>query len=153
LVLDATGVAPDSKKIFVRDKSVDLVALVEQGIIDYAFEYRNIAASHGLKYVELPPQLSLADPALDDHYSQVSVKIRGAGGSTKILAAKSITYGATIPTTARNPEAAKSFIQLLLGPKGRDLLLKAGFRPLYQPKLVVRRGASPPDWLVGLAKP
>lgn len=47
----------------VRQKAIELVAMVESGTMDYAFEYKSVAVQHGLKYVELPVEINLKDPA------------------------------------------------------------------------------------------
>ncbi|MBW2333002.1 MAG: tungstate ABC transporter substrate-binding protein WtpA, partial [Deltaproteobacteria bacterium] len=41
-------------KANVRPKSVELVALLQTGNMDYAWEYRSVAVQHELKFVELP---------------------------------------------------------------------------------------------------
>jgi len=152
LILDARSINPSPSKIVVRDKSVDLIALVEEGIIDYAFEYKSVAVSLKLRYVELPSKLNLAEPGLSNWYSQVEVMIRGVKGESKMLTASPIIYGATIPSTAKHPEAARTFMEFLLSPEGRRLLAEAGFKPLEPPILLARKGAEPPQWLVSRAE-
>ncbi|HDD72056.1 MAG TPA: tungstate ABC transporter substrate-binding protein WtpA, partial [Candidatus Bathyarchaeota archaeon] len=66
VLIDATELQPDSVKVFVREKSVDLVSLLEAGVLDYAFEYRNVAQAKGLRFVELPDEVNLANPDMDD---------------------------------------------------------------------------------------
>ena len=53
----------DSSNILLRGGSVALLALLESGDVDYAFEYASVARQHGLSYVELPPPLNLSDPS------------------------------------------------------------------------------------------
>jgi len=145
----SAGVNPDSEKIFIRDKSVDLISLVESGIIDYAFEYRNVAVSHNLSYVALPKEVNLADPSLDSEYSRVKVTIMGSGGKIKTLTASSIAYGMTIPSNPPNPDAVRLFVELLLSDEGRQVLTANGFRAI-EPTLL---GENPPDWLIELVRP
>ncbi len=54
----------------VRPKSVELIALLESGDMDYAWEYRSVAVQHGLKVAELPDEINLSQFAhsdCDDH--------------------------------------------------------------------------------------
>ncbi len=144
IVLDVSdGINPDSKKIFVRAKSVDLLSLVESGVIDYAFEYKNVAVSHNLSCVELPEEVNLANPNLDKWYSNVAVKILGAGNQVQVLSASSIAYGLTVPTNSPNPEYAEKLVELILSKEGKSLLASNGFKPLENPFVV----GKPPIWL------
>ncbi len=52
------------------------MAMVESSTMDYAFEYKSVAVQHGLKYVELPVEINLKDPALGDAYAAVSVNLQ-----------------------------------------------------------------------------
>ena len=56
-------------KEYIRPKEVDLVALIESNAIDYMFQYKSVAIQHGLKYIELPREINLSDPSLNDLYS------------------------------------------------------------------------------------
>jgi molybdate/tungstate transport system substrate-binding protein len=62
-------------KVVIRDKSVDLIALLESGSIDYAFEYKSVALQHNLSFVELPDEVNLRNPLLKDWYEQVSITV------------------------------------------------------------------------------
>jgi len=143
--LDCTGLKPDSVKVFVRSKSVDLIALVEAGMLDYAFEYRNVAVSRGLPYVELPDELNLADPEVEDWYAKVSLRLMATGGETKMVEASPIIYGLTIPLDAPHENNAKRFIRLLLSDEGRGILEEEGFRPI-RPEAT----GEAPKWLMEL---
>ena len=143
VLIDVTEVQPDSVKVFVREKSVDLVSLLEAGVLDYAFEYRNVALAKGLRFVELPDEVNLANPDMDDLYSRVAVKIVGAGGSTQTLSGSSIAYGVTVPNCVVHKRNAVRFMELLLSEGGRQILVEDGFRPLENPFVV----GAPPQWL------
>ncbi len=143
--LDCTGLKPDSVRVFVRSKSVDLIALVEAGMLDYAFEYRNVAVSRGLSYVELPDELNLVDPELEDWYAKVSLKLMATGGGAKTLKASPIVYGLTVPLDAQHENTAKRFIRLLLSDEGRGILEESGFRPI-RPEII----GEAPKWLTEL---
>ncbi len=95
----------------IRPKSVELLALLETGAIDYAFLYRSVAQQHGLEYLVLPPEINLKDADLADLYASVSVKLPGkTPGQTRTLHGEPIVFGLTIPSNAPNPELAVSFV-------------------------------------------
>jgi len=142
------GIFPDSVRIFTRDKSVDLIALLEAGIIDYAFEYKNVAVSKGLKFVKLPKEINLGDPSYSDWYSKVSIKILAAGNVVKTIEGAFTSYGLTIPVEPQHPTIARKFVELLLSDGGRSTLEKNGFKSLSKPIIL----GSAPDWLKELVK-
>ncbi len=125
-------------KLVLRDKSVDLISMVEAGIIDYAFEYRNVAEEHGLKYVRLPAQLSLRQPPA---YSVYVVLYAGAPGKEKAVKIGEIRYGLTIPSNAEHPGEAMEFLKWLLYGDGKKVLEKHGFVPIPY----VYEGDVPPE--------
>lgn len=112
--------------LVIRSKSVDLIALLESGALDYAFEYRSVAMQHGLKYVELPPQIDLSDPKFDDEYGRVHVFLFYGTEKQKEIVGKSIVYGLTIPRCAENRDLAIKFINLLLSDVGREIFGENG---------------------------
>ena len=116
----------NTRKVAVRDKSVALVAMLEQGGIDYAFEYRSVAVQHNLKFVDLPPQIDLSDEEYADFYGKVSVKT--ADG--KVQRGKPIVYGITILKNAPNPSLARSFVAFVLSEEGRKTLEECGQEPI-----------------------
>ena len=112
--------------LVIRSKSVDLIALLESGAIDYAFEYKSVAVQHGLKYVELPPQIDLSNPRFDEEYGRVRVSLFYGTDKQKEVVGKSIVYGLTIPKCAENRYLAIKFINLLLSDVGREIFEKNG---------------------------
>ena len=115
-----------SSKLVIRSKSVDLIALVESGVIDYAFEYESVAVQHHLKYVELPEELSLNSPNLTSFYSKVVVHLMSGTSQEREIKGYPIIYGVTIPSTAENVEGAMEFIKLLLSPEGEEIFNSLG---------------------------
>ena len=115
----------------VRPKSVELVALLQTGNMDYAWEYRSVAVQHGLKFVELPGQINLGNYKYDSFYQQAVVEVTGKKPGTTIKKkGKSCTYGITLLKDAPNREAAIAFLEYLLGPKvGLKVLDKMGQPP------------------------
>ena len=114
---------PDSN-IVMRGGSVALLALLESGDIDYAFEYESVARQHGLSYVELPPELNLGDPNYADEYAGVQVRLDYQRFSSvkPEFDGEVIGYGITIPTNAPHPEEAQNFVAFLLGPQGTAIM-------------------------------
>lgn len=112
------------EKLVLRDKSVELVQLLESGVLDYAFEYRNVAEEHGLKYVELPKDFSLSRPPSFNVYV---VLYYGDQKRERTIKIDMIRYGLTIPLNAENPDAAKDFVKWLLYGEGSQIIEKHGF--------------------------
>ncbi len=118
----------------VRPKSVELIALLESGDMDYAWEYRSVAVQHGMKFVELPDEINLSLVEQADFYSQAAVEIAGKEpGTTMTMTGKPIVYGVTIPRNALSPELALEFIQFLLGPEGQAIMAAQGQPPIVPP--------------------
>ena len=53
---------------YQRPKEADLTALLQAGELDYAWTYRSLAETNGLRYVSLPTAIDLSDPALAKEY-------------------------------------------------------------------------------------
>jgi len=115
-----------AEDLVIRSKSVDLISLLEAGVIDYAFEYRSVAVQHGLKFIELPPQLNLGDPKYKDFYSKVVIYILYGTEKEKEIPGAPIIYGFTIPVTVENYEDAIRFLKLLLSEEGRKVFESCG---------------------------
>jgi molybdate/tungstate transport system substrate-binding protein len=120
----------------IRPKEVELIAMLENGALDYAWEYRSIAVQHQLKFQSLPPEINLSDYALDPFYRQAEVQVSGKKPGEKItLRGKSITYGVTLLNNAPHKTAAIKFLDYMLAPDGGLKILKA----LGQPPIVPAR--------------
>lgn len=132
---------------YMRPKEADLVALVQTGELDYAWSYKSVAQTAGLKWIDLPPEVDLSDPARAALYGTVAVDVpRGGGGAPLTLRGAPILYALSIPTAAADTADARAFVTWLFGPAGRALLARNGFVVLDHPLL---RG-DPPAWLQGL---
>ena len=132
----------------IRPKSVQLVALLQSGDLDYASEYRSVAQQHGLKFIELPTEIDLSDIKFEDFYAQSKVDIPGKEpGTTIVKKGKPIVYGITIPRNAPRPDLAIAFMKYLLGEKGQAVMNRNG-----QPSIVPAVPSDPnkiPDELKG----
>lgn len=116
---------PNTDKISIRDKSVELVSMVQSGGLDYAFEYSSVAKQHDLNYLDLPPQIDLSDLAYADTYSLVTIELTsGSNTGTPIV------YGITIPNNAEHPELGEEFIMYLLKEEGQQIFIDLGQPPI-----------------------
>jgi len=107
----------------MRPKEVDLIALLESGDLDYAFEYSSIAQQQNLKYVELPPEINLSDVDFEDFYAQAEVEIAGTEPGKKIvMMGKPIVYGVTIPKNFPHQELAIAWVDFLLSSDGMAIM-------------------------------
>jgi molybdate/tungstate transport system substrate-binding protein len=108
---------PNSTKLAIRDGSVYLLALLDNGGIDYAFEYESVAREHGLLRIDLPSAIDLSSESCAGDYAKVNVTLgfeRFASiGSERT--GRPIVYAVTIPATAPHPEEAEEFVDYLLG--------------------------------------
>jgi len=119
------GPKPGSNLV-VRSKSVDLIALLEAGVLDYALEYKSVAIQHELKYIELPAEVSLSDPRLDELYQMIHVHLFYESENQKEVVGQSIVYGVTIPKTSQNKELAIKFLNFLLSDVGKRIFSENG---------------------------
>jgi molybdate/tungstate transport system substrate-binding protein len=111
----------------IRPKEVDLLALLETNAIDYIFIYKSVAMQHSLKYLELPAEVDLSLPQLDELYSSVSVEIRGSSpGELMTIAGSSMVYGVTLLNNAPNSERAIDFLEYMLGEPGQRVIKEMG---------------------------
>ncbi len=116
----------------IRPKETDLIALLESGHLDYIFLYRSVAEQHGLKYLELPPELNLGDPRLNNWYATVSTETLGARPGEKITEwGQAMVYGLTIPERSKNQAVAEKFVAFILNKdKGQRILDSLGQPPM-----------------------
>jgi len=121
----------------LRDKSVSLTSMVQNGDMDYAWAYRSIALQHNLKFITLDEHVNLANLAYDDFYRQVSVRVTGERpGSYLDRPGRFVAYGITMLKDAPNREAAEAFLAYLLDPQGGQRLLKRNGQPPFNPAFV-----------------
>lgn len=118
----------------IRPKSVELIALLESGDMDYAFEYRSVAVQHNLNFVELPEAINLSMVEHANFYSEAEIKLSGSEpGETITMRGKPIVYGVTIPDNAPSPDLAVAFTKFLLGPEGHAIMEEQGQPPIVPP--------------------
>ena len=132
--------------LVVRGASIQLVALLESGDLDCAFEYESVARQHGLEYVRLPAAIDLGDAARRAGYRQVEVKLdfRRFASVRPVFRGDVIRYAFTIPANAPDPALAREFAAFLLGPDGRRVLA-ADHQPLLTPPVLDDVAAAPEE--------
>lgn len=114
---------------YVRASEAQLVGLLQAGELDYAWSYRSLAASTGLKWVTLPPEIDLSDPTKSEIYARATVRLPGPrlGGDSIEFRGEPIRYALTIPTRAPHPALARAFVEFVGSSEGIAILQRAGF--------------------------
>jgi len=115
---------PETKKVAIRGGSVQLLALLDSGGIDYAFQYKSVAQQHGLRFVDLPPEIDLSSTEHEDTYNRVIIQLgfqRFASVGTERVG-KPIFYAITISKNALHPEQAVEFVKFVISKDGQRLL-------------------------------
>ncbi len=134
---------PSSSEEVVRSKSVELIASLQSGDLDYAFEYRSVAVQHGLNFIELDDAINLCQQGeisgtnitYEEFYKEASVQIMKEPGpppTYKTESGEPIVYGITILKNAENNDLAVEFVKLLLSGKGQSVMESNG-QPFIQP--------------------
>jgi molybdate/tungstate transport system substrate-binding protein len=126
--------------ITVRPKETDLLALLEIGAIDYFFIYRSVAQQHNLRFLELPPEVSLKEANLNKLYHNVSFKISGKKPGQFITKyGTPMVYGITIVEHDKsmpvNRNGAISFVKFVLSENGQKIMAENGQPPIIPPKI------------------
>jgi molybdate/tungstate transport system substrate-binding protein len=120
---------PNTAKVTIKPKEVDLTALVEAGGLDYYFIYRSVAVQHGLPFVDLPEEIDLSNVDYADDYKKV--KLETMDGKTKT--GKPIVYGITVPKNADNPELGLEFVEFVISEPGQKIFADNGQPPIVPP--------------------
>lgn len=119
----------------MRPKSVELVALLQTGELDYIYGYRSVAEQSGLSFVTLPPQIDLSDSGEAAFYSTVSTQVAGnKPGEKKTIKGLPILFALTIPKNAPHQQLAEEFIRFMLSPQAQEIM-KRGHLTLVSPAL------------------
>lgn len=116
------GVLANSPPGTLVGTETQLLPALSSGQIDYLAIYRSDALQHHLRFLELPAQIDLSDPAQAATYAGVSVPT-----STGPRTGKPIIYALTMPTKAPDPAAAQRFVEFVLSPAGQKIMADNGF--------------------------
>jgi molybdate/tungstate transport system substrate-binding protein len=125
----------------VRSTSVELVALLQSGDLDYAFEYESVAMQHGLNYFNLDDAINLGQAgeigssgvSYADFYKEASVELQTSPGVYSTTTGAAVIYGITIMKDAPNRDLAVEFIQLLLSETGIEIFEVENSQPCITP--------------------
>ena len=130
--------------ILVRAYSIQIIALLQSGEVDYMFAYDSVAQQHGLKVVRLPDSLNLGSEALNEEYAKVQVRLdfQRFASVQPVFDGEAIAYGLTIPANAPHPEEAAAFSAFVLGPEGQKIL-QDNYHPVINPPQVDDVNAVP----------
>lgn len=128
-----SNIVVNVNKIKLRSKSIDLISLLKEGTLDYAFEYKSVAIALQLNYIKLPREINLGCPDFAKNYEKVEVILLNGTSSKKVVKGGLIKYGLTIPTTAENVKYAIEFLNFLLSEKGKSILQSSGLQALSKP--------------------
>jgi molybdate/tungstate transport system substrate-binding protein len=118
--------------IVLRGASIQEIALLESGDVDYAFEYESVIQQHKLNFIKLPDAVNLGSEQFAKQYGQVQVRLdfKRFASVKPEFNGDFIGYGLTIPSNAPHPAQAEDFITFLLGPKGRAIM-QGDYHPLF----------------------
>jgi molybdate/tungstate transport system substrate-binding protein len=132
--------------LVLRGASIQLVALLESGDLDCAFEYESVARQHGLKYVRLPSAIDLGEAGRRADYRCVEVKLdfRRFASVKPVFRGDVIRYAFTVPANAPDPELAGEFVTFLLGGDGRRILQEDS-QPVLTPPTLDHASAAPEE--------
>jgi len=118
----------------VRARAVELVAMLKNGQMDYAWEYLSVAVQNDLNYLKLSDHINLGNYKFDHYYQQATVKVTGKKTGTWITrTGKSCTYGITMIKDSANPQGAALFLEYLLTPDNGLAVLKSMGQPPFVP--------------------
>jgi len=132
-------------RVVIRGASIQLIALIQSGDLDYAFEYESVIQQHNLQMVSFPGALNLGEAAYAEQYRGVQVELDFQRFATvePIFRGERIAYGITIPSNAPHPAEAALFIAFLLGPDGQAIM-EANMQPMFVPALADHPELLPP---------
>jgi molybdate/tungstate transport system substrate-binding protein len=127
-----------------RPASVNLIALLQSGELDYYFGYASDARLAHLLVLALPAQINLSDFSQSARYASATVEIGSDDRRTRITGAP-VAYGASLTSNPPNRKAAIAFLALMLGPEGRRAARQSGLVVYPRPFAVDPAGAMPPE--------
>ena len=123
----------------IRPKSADLVALLQTGALDYAWEYESVARAAGLRYLRLPRAIDLSAPEDSARYARASVQVAGrTPRDTITVRGEPIVYALAIPVAAPHPALAERFVAFLFSDEGQRILRAEQLDVLAQPVITGR---------------
>lgn len=123
LMWQVTGGLQNPRQIFAE---VSLMSRLEAGQVDAAIGYASAAFSHHLPVIDLPAEINLAQPAMQQTwYSQVGFTLRNG----KQIAAQPLVFYAAVLANASQPALGHAFVRFLQGGQGQAMLRERGYDP------------------------
>jgi molybdate/tungstate transport system substrate-binding protein len=135
----------------IRPASIDLIALLQSGELDYYFGYASDARLGNLKFLALPAEINLGHFSRRDYYSKASVEV-GSGAHRRRINGAPIAFGATLTSNPRDRSDAIAFLKMMLGVRGREIAAHNGLVP-YPTALAVDPQHRMPAELRALTNP
>jgi molybdate/tungstate transport system substrate-binding protein len=133
------------KQIFPEET---LNTILDSGQVDAIAAYKHEAASRGLSYITLPPQINLGNPDFANYYKKASYTFSSKGG--KIVYGEPVYLSVTIPDTSKNVNGASSFINYLISSDntGKLILEKEGLDYFKNPVIEGNKSKIPSSIVV-----
>jgi molybdate/tungstate transport system substrate-binding protein len=133
------------KQIFPEET---LNTILDSGQVDAIAAYKHEAASRGLSYITLPPQINLGNPDFANYYKKASYTFSSNGG--KIVYGEPVYLSVTIPDTSKNVNGASSFINYLISSDntGKLILEKEGLDYFKNPVIEGNKSKIPSSIVV-----
>ena len=123
LLEQVAGELQNPQQIFAEPS---LMSRLEAGQIDAAVGYASAAFSHHLPTIDLPDEINLAQPSMQDAwYAKASLTL--ADG--KVLKAQPLVFYAAVLADAKQPQLAADFVRLLQSAEGQAMLRERGYDP------------------------
>lgn len=135
----------------IRSKSVELISLLETGVLDYAFEYESVALQHQLKdekfrYIKLPKAIDLSSLEYIEDYAKATVELSGTEpGETITKKAQPIVYGVTMPFNGENRENALAFLKFLFDKNQGLKIIQDSGQPIHNIEVVTGADQLPSE--------
>ncbi len=127
----------------IRPHVNELIPMLQSFSLDYIFTYSSIAMQHRLEWIKLPAEIDLGTSEFAELYGQVGIEIEGkTPGATITKNGKPIVYGVSIVPDAQNPQDAEAFLELLLGPRGAEVMEKS-FQEPVTPAMCMNLSTAP----------
>jgi molybdate/tungstate transport system substrate-binding protein len=123
LLRQVAGELQNPSQIFAEPS---LMSRLQAGQIDAAIGYASAAYSHHLPTIDLPDEINLAQPAMQEAwYAKASLHL--ADG--KELKAQPLVFYAAVLSESRQPALAADFVHLLQASEGQAMLHERGYDP------------------------
>ena len=112
---------------WMRPKSSELVALLEVGVLDFAFLYLSTAVQNNLPYLRFPPQVSLGDPSYAGVYARVFTLIPSPDNPQLQIEIQGAPIRAGVALLRPDREAAASLLTFLISSEAQGLFRGLGY--------------------------